>query len=108
VAGSQGPTQGVTSPVRPVPFRVSALLWLALASSCTLAGADESRDLSRYEVAGPYLIQDARPDADRLSGQLREFLWTHWLAAPLSQPISSWRVVLGRLISWSRISTGAG
>ena len=49
-----------------------------LASSCTLAGAGESRDLSQYEVAGPYLIQYARPDADRLSGQLREFLWTHW------------------------------
>ena len=64
--------------VRSVPCRVSALVWSMLASSCALVGAEDSRDLSQYEVAGPYTIQSSTPAADHLSGQLREFLWTHW------------------------------
>ena len=64
---------------RPVPFGVTSIgTWLMLAGSCILAGADKSRDLSQYDVAGPYLIQYGTPEADRLSGQMREFLWTHW------------------------------
>jgi len=45
----------------------------------TLA-ADPPRDLSQYDVAGPYEISYGQPSAEyeRLRGQLREFLWTHW------------------------------
>lgn len=62
-----------------IQLRATAVgVGLMLVSSCALVGADESRDLSQYEVAGPYLIQYVTPEADHLSGQLREFLWTHW------------------------------
>jgi len=62
-----------------IQLRATAVgVGLMLVSSCALVGADESRDLSQYEVAGPYMIQSVRPEADRLSGQVREFLWTHW------------------------------
>jgi len=50
-----------------------------LATSFTLAG-DETRDLSQYEVLGPYHIQGiaSRPEDYQVEGRVREFLWAHW------------------------------
>jgi hypothetical protein len=62
-----------------VPTQSIVVGCLLLASVPTLA-ADKPRDLSQYDVAGPYEIGYGQPTAgyDGLEGQLREFLWTHW------------------------------
>lgn len=44
--------------------------------------AQDSRDLSRYDTIGPFLVghvpSTSRGDESRIKGQVREFLWTHW------------------------------
>jgi hypothetical protein len=61
------------------PTRVVVVSCLLLATLPTQA-ADPLRDLSQYEVAGPYKMSFGQPHAEyeRLEGQLREFLWVHW------------------------------
>ena len=48
-------------------------------SVCLYTFADD-RNLSQYDAIGPFTIQSvsSNREADRLNGQVREFLWTHW------------------------------
>ena len=61
------------------PGNVVVVTCLLLAGLSTLA-ADQPRDLSHYDVAGPFNLSFGQPPAerDRMEGRLREFLWTHW------------------------------
>jgi hypothetical protein len=47
---------------------------------CKSAGQKIRRDLASYDKAGPYEFDnELHPrDADKLLGELREFLWKHW------------------------------
>ena len=62
-----------------MPSQFVVVAYLLIASLPTLA-AEQPRDLSHYDVAGPYEISYGQPTAgyEHLEGQLREFLWTHW------------------------------
>ena len=55
-------------------------LAIVLTANALASAQGEYRDLSTYDVIGPYkiLIIVSGPDTDRLEGQIREFLWTHW------------------------------
>jgi hypothetical protein len=56
------------------------VLALVLATSSLAFAQEQRRDLSDYDVIGPYKIMKivSGPDTDRLEGQIRDFLWTHW------------------------------
>ncbi len=65
--------------LRPVLITV-ILFVVALATSSQTFAHHQPRDLAQYEVAGPYQIQSLSltPEAERLDGQVRDFLWIHW------------------------------
>lgn len=78
-----------------VPTQFIVVVCLLLASLPTLA-VEQPRDLSRYDVAA-YKISYGQPTAeyDRLEGQLREFLWTHWRQHRLGTVIATHQWVEG-------------
>ena len=51
-----------------------------LAATSLSPAQDEKRELSKYDVIGPYKIVKfaSGPKTDQLEAEIREFLWTHW------------------------------
>jgi hypothetical protein len=56
------------------------ILTLALASVALAPAQGQQRDLSKYEVIGPYnvVLFAHGPKTDHLEGEVRDFLWSHW------------------------------
>jgi hypothetical protein len=56
------------------------ILTLVLAAVALAPALAQKRDLSKYEVIGPYKIAlfAYGPETDRLEGEVRDLLWTHW------------------------------
>ena len=52
-----------------------------LIAGSVLCAHDRQRNLSKYDEIGPFQISVGTPahESERLEGQVREFLWTHWL-----------------------------
>lgn len=59
---------------------VGIFSFFALAESHLLSAHEPPRDISQYEVIGPYKMTafGGEPETIRLGGLIREFLWTHW------------------------------
>jgi hypothetical protein len=58
---------------------------LVLLGACTITGnalaGDKTRDLPKYDLAGPYSLDRSSRHAEErpiLEGLIREFLWTRW------------------------------
>lgn len=78
----------------PTQFLVVTCLLLA---NLPAPAADPPRDLSHYDVAGPYKLDYGQPRAEHehLKGQIREFLWTHWRQHRRATVVATYQFIEG-------------